>query len=232
MENFNTIIFGNNIQLYNFAESNDINISNAFTTTFMEIFGDSFLKTQHFLYEHPNVFISPTDVVVDCGANMGLFSAWAATLAKTVYSFEPSNGILPYLEKTSSLYNNILIVPHGVGEKEEVLSFTECYFSCGSHFSKYKINEFCLDKTVYDIKIISLDQYFINKKINYIKIDVEGAELEVIKGAKNIIKAQHPKMVIACYHIPNELTLVKESILSINSSYCFDEREGLLFAWT
>jgi FkbM family methyltransferase len=63
----------------------------------------------------------------------------------------------------------------------------ECYFSCGSHLNKYNLNKNCLDKQLYEIKLISLDDYFNNTSVDYIKIDVEGAELDVLNGASNLI---------------------------------------------
>ena len=114
MENFEIINIGKT-KLYNFAQSTDVNISNAFTSLFFELYANPIMDTQMFLYEHPYISIKDK-IIVDCGANMGLFSAWAATHCKQVYAFEPALGILPYLNKTASLYDNITIIPKGVAE--------------------------------------------------------------------------------------------------------------------
>ncbi len=58
-------------------------------------------------------------------------------------------------------------------------------------------------KSTTSIKTITIDSIYknLNKKIDYIKMDIEGAEIEAILGAQNCIKECKPKFVIASYHI-------------------------------
>lgn len=228
MDNFN-IIQVRNAKLFNFAESSDINLSNAFTSIFLELFMP--LKYGYTCYECPEAHIEQNDVVVDCGAHLGLFSIWGATQGKQVYSFEPSKGIIPYLHKNISLYNNIVHIPKAVGEKEDCKFFSECYFSCGSHLSSIDINKSCLLKEQYQIEVINIDSYFENQRIDFLKIDVEGYEQEVIKGAKATILRDSPKIAVACYHLVNEMDKVKHLLLQINSNYKFKQQKDVLIAW-
>ena len=46
----------------------------------------------------------------------------------------------------------------------------------------------------------SIDNQMKGKKVTFIKMDIEGAEIEALKGAENIIKTQKPKLAICIYH--------------------------------
>lgn len=123
-------------------------------------------------------------VVIDVGSNLGIYSLIAATFPKTkVYAFEPSRKIL------NNLYENINInkFEKKIDVAEEIVSnhcgyerFKECDVTEISH----------IDTAGQKKKCISLDQFIKEKKIKSIKmlkIDVEGAEMRVLKGSeKNI----------------------------------------------
>lgn len=53
--------------------------------------------------------------------------------------------------------------------------------------------------------VIRLDDYFINKKVTYIKMDIEGAELSALCGAEKLLKRCSPKLAVCLYHKPQDL---------------------------
>ncbi|MDR2233791.1 MAG: FkbM family methyltransferase [Tannerella sp.] len=63
---------------------------------------------------------------------------------------------------------------------------------------------------------VSLDDFFINREMpGFIKIDVEGAELQVLNGMKNMIEAKHPmKLVICTYHRRDDYKNITEHVLN------------------
>lgn len=67
--------------------------------------------------------------------------------------------------------------------------------------------------------MIALDSLFQNQKIDFIKIDCEGAEADILLGAKNIINTYSPKIVMACYHFYKDNKRLKNVLLSINPKY-------------
>lgn len=72
------------------------------------------------------------------------------------------------------------------------------------------------------IHITSLDDYFFNyKNIGLIKMDIEGAEFDAIKGAETIIRLNKPIMVISIYHTPKEFFELKPLISSWELGYKF-----------
>ena len=66
---------------------------------------------------------------------------------------------------------------------------------------------------------ISLDTYFKDKKIDVIKMDVEGSELNILYGAKDLIVSQAPVFLICTYHKADDATNIPEAIqrLSFNN---------------
>lgn len=89
------------------------------------------------------------------------------------------------------------------------------------------------------IDIISIDDFFENKKVDLIKADIEGYELFMLKGAENTIKKQLPKLAICTYHDINDLIDIMNYISKIsNSKYNFALRhhsnifsETVLYCW-
>ena len=139
-------------------------------------------------------YIPDNGVVIDVGANIGshtLYFAWMLNTSK-VYSFEPQKGLFPILQKNCEL-NNILdkVVLYNccVGEKEAYASLGNVAIYDASQTS------FNMSDTPTDYKIMSLDSLKLDK-VDFIKIDVEGHEIEVLRGAKETIARCKP--VIWC----------------------------------
>lgn len=75
----------------------------------------------------------------------------------------------------------------------------------------------------------SLDEELGDARVTFIKMDVEGAEMEALRGAEHIIRTQHPKLAISVYHKPGDIIDVSELILSYASDYRFYLRHYCLF---
>ena len=73
------------------------------------------------------------------------------------------------------------------------------------------------------VKSKSLDEFVEENNLNvgFIKIDVEGEEQNLLKGAINTIKTQKPIIYISIYHSPNDLFEIKPWIESLNLGYKF-----------
>ena len=69
------------------------------------------------------------------------------------------------------------------------------------------------------VETVTLDDYLGDKPVTYIKMDVEGAELEVIKGAKNIIMRQHPRLAVSIYHKIEDIWEIPALILEYYPGY-------------
>ena len=67
----------------------------------------------------------------------------------------------------------------------------------------------------------SIDNITAGDKVSFIKMDIEGAELDALKGAEQTIKKVHPKLAISAYHKFEDLLEIPQFIQVIDSSYKF-----------
>lgn len=145
--------------------------------------------------EYKEVFVdkvyakfSPKDkVVVDVGATAGEYALWAVSEgAKFVYAFEPNINSYKRMVRNITANNyTSKIQPFGIalGDGDYLMGeWKGDWFVKGTNnFTKIPANK--------------LDVYGI-RDIDLIKIDVEGFELEVLKGAVNVIKNFHPQIIV------------------------------------
>jgi len=134
--------------------------------------------------------------VLDIGANIGQFSFTLKSLYPLIhiYAFEPNKEIYPILEKNAANFKNLYTYNFGLGNKTGMKDF---YFSqtASAEGSLYKenMNQNYVRKDVKKtkVKIMKLTPKIIKKlnipqKIDFVKIDVEGAEVDVLKSLKII----------------------------------------------
>lgn len=144
--------------------------------------------------------IFPGATFIDIGANVGWISLEAASLAGKkgkVYSLEPIKHLCSLFEKLIMLNNlkNIFVINAAAGAEE---GFTEINVSeVGSAFQE-RSSLIQVDREVdkQEIMVLPVDQFFNSKNIDFIKIDVEGFELEVLKGAIKTIEKHRPTVLI------------------------------------
>jgi hypothetical protein len=70
-----------------------------------------------------------------------------------------------------------------------------------------------------EIEADSIDNVCENENVSFIKMDVEGSELEALKGAQKQIKANKPKLAICVYHKKEDLLTIPQYILSVRPDY-------------
>ena len=84
------------------------------------------------------------------------------------------------------------------------------------------------------ISVEALDQELLvkrNEKVTFIKMDIEGAELETLKGARRIITEQKPKLAVCVYHKPEDIFTIPEYLRTLNPDYKFYLRHYTFAAW-
>lgn len=136
--------------------------------------------------------IKKGDVVVDVGANMGLYTLISAKLvgdSGKVYSFEPDPVAFSILSKnvTENSYNNVVLINKAVTNKtgfEKFSTDSDESLSVANYLLKEEPEKFVTVET------ITLDDFFKNMSSNMsiVKMDVEGAEFKALKRLENLIK--------------------------------------------
>lgn len=71
------------------------------------------------------------------------------------------------------------------------------------------------------VETVSLDEFLDNKKVDIIKMDIEGAEMEALKGAQNVIRRNKPCLTLSIYHRPEDIIELPLYVYSLNQNYKF-----------
>jgi len=130
--------------------------------------------------------ITKNDIVVEIGANIGEFTLAAADQAKQVYAFEPDPSCLDCLKLNTDQLENVQIVKKGASDKNKKLTFYVSSEDADSSFIKPKKYTKKLE-----IDAIRLDTWMQEAgldRIDFLKVEAEGAEIEVLKGLGDRIK--------------------------------------------
>ncbi|MBS1682687.1 MAG: FkbM family methyltransferase [Bacteroidetes bacterium] len=156
-------------------------------------------EVREFIYLHR--FLKKDMVAIDVGANLGEYTVFMAKRLGegSVYSFEPMSSTRQQLEENIKLnqFKNVVVVGHGLSDREHQLQIHEvddaheglATFYLGDRKVK---NSFEVQLKKLDDEIESLGI----KKIDFIKIDVEGSELPALKGSLQSINKWKPIILV------------------------------------
>ena len=150
-------------------------------------------------------FINEGDIVFDIGANIGCFTlpmAKKVGLKGKVISFEPQPFINKLLLENIKLNNidNVKIMNEGLGLKEQILTLEDIDYSSTGNFGGVGLttdnSSFTKlrSKRRHQIKVVKLDKFLHLKKCNFLKIDAENMDLDVLRGGKNFLKQFRPTL--------------------------------------
>ena len=144
-------------------------------------------------------------LIVDVGAATGHFAILAARLfpGSIVYAFEPSERQRILLTRNARLneVKNLKIVPFGLWKCADQLAFrTNGAESSLESVSRFRGHLKFLEK----VAVLPLDQWVREKGISgidLIKMDAEGAEIEILEGADAVLRRDHPRLLVQAYHL-------------------------------
>ena len=146
--------------------------------------------------------VSAGDIVFDIGAHAGYFSLLFSRLvgkAGKVFAFEPLPGNIQFLKKHLDLNKcmNVELIEAAVSEKSGRSRFMIGQDSFSGHLVKSGEQG-----EGHFINIIALNDFVRQRsldRVDFIKIDVEGAELDVLVGARPILKHMQPTLFISLH---------------------------------
>ena len=178
---------------------------------------DNLLYAEREDLQYLDVF-SPVDdeVVIDAGAYDGAtainFLEWGKGKVKHVYSFELDPVNAARCEETFKPYaDKVTLVPKGTWDKDAVIHINA---TGGTRSGIRGLG----DTEAY---LTSIDNVVKDERVTFIKMDVEGAELKSLMGARNTIIKNHPRLAICAYHKPEDMYEIPGYILSIVPEYKF-----------
>lgn len=141
-------------------------------------------------------------LILDIGANIGQTSLWIAKYIKSdlvnIIAFEPYPSTYSKLKYNLSLNNNFKNISAeniALGNSNSKLYMTDCGSSNSGGFT---VNSVKINNDVVEVLQTTIDSYFKNneQRINFIKIDVEGFEYQVLLGGEQTIKKDYPILFI------------------------------------
>jgi len=154
-------------------------------------------------------------IVADVGANQGLYTLWLAHVATggRVYAFEPDPELFQCLENNvrNNQLTNISAIRAAASNRSGILSFALNELNRGDN--RVSTN---LDRTPSrgTVPAITIDEVVTNSHLDLLKIDVQGFEIEVLQGAREILNNNRSLTILVEFwpyglrqtgHQPNEL---------------------------
>ncbi len=129
---------------------------------------------------------------LDIGANIGNHSIEFSKFFNNVFSFEPNQDTFEILKFNTKNFSNIKIFNFGISDEEKQIDLYEDPTNFGgSSFKNFSPNT---NKLQVELKI--LDNISLPHNIGFIKIDVEGMELNVLRGGRKLLEKNRP---IICF---------------------------------
>ncbi|WP_168365951.1 FkbM family methyltransferase [Dickeya zeae] len=166
------------------------------------------------------ILLKDNEVFIDCGAYDGdsingflkkIEEQGVGKPAKII-GFEPDEKNFLSLCNNTANIQNCYRFKKGVWRDRAVL-----HFSSGHDLSS-KVTDSITENT---IELISIDEVMNGDVVTFIKMDIEGSELEALKGAEKTIKTHVPTLAISVYHKPEDLIEIPKLIMEMNSNYKF-----------
>lgn len=157
-------------------------------------------------------------VIFDIGANIGNFMTWMAKYYPQgrVYAIEPQRAVFQQLTGNAAINNlyNVYTYNCAIGAHDHVITFQEPNYFTTEDFGIFSLVQDKIpiqDGASHTIDVYALDsfvEHFSVPKVDLLKIDAEGMDLDVLHGATKTIRDYHP--VIFVEHCDNQRSIRSE----------------------
>jgi hypothetical protein len=142
--------------------------------------------------------VNDNDVVADVGAAEGNFSLSVVELAKKIYLFEADKNWIPALKKTFEPWSYKVVI----------------------------VNKYVENKNTENS--ICLDDFFREENINFLKADVESAEISLLQGAHRLLSNQNIKIAVCTYYKQHDAEAINKFLMQ-NKFYTEFSKGYMLF---
>jgi len=177
------------------------------------------------------------EVFVDCGAFVGdtieQYLAFCYGACQKIVAFEPTERTFhalavrtERLKKEWALHDGqIQLELAGIGEKSCHLAAEDAKFEQTDRRLVGKTMVGRSEVASGGITIHSIDEFFASEPVTFLKADIEGFEMSMLRGAERTIKRDHPKLAICIYHSPVDMYEIALKIKDICPDYHFKVRQ-------
>lgn len=174
-------------------------------------------------YENGPVRVQPGDVVLDCGANVGDFAGYALRAgALRVVAIEPSREAVECLRRNFGSDPRVTVYPRGVWHEATTLRFWTYENSALDSAVMDKRTESHASPKQVSIDVTTIDRIVDElqlPRVDFVKMDIEGAERQALKGAARTISRFRPRMAIATENLPDDYVEVPKAVRGITEAY-------------
>ena len=177
-------------------------------------------------------------VILDIGANIGTYSSWIAKFRpdSLIYAFEPQRLIYQMFCGNMAVnnYQNVYAYNMGLSNNSTTIKVQELDYTVVNNFGAYSLQEdLLLNKSSYHsvLDITTVDNFVAKhelSKVDFLKIDVEGMDVEVLQGARETLSKYRPSMLV---EYDNTRFSKKDEIIAELSYYnytCVEHMNNLL----
>lgn len=178
--------------------------------SFLEIFVDNDYELCSGFEPHPEW------VVIDAGANIGLFSLYAAQTCSKVYAFEPDPRAFEHLReniRSNDLGNKVKLIPQALSSSIGKGNISRSSRITANSIVRDLPSHTSTNESDLPVDVTTLDTFFRQERldqINLIKMDVEGSEAKALKGGTYALtRTQRVVMEYHNYLVPDVLAEVR-----------------------
>lgn len=185
--------------------------------------------------------LNKNSVFFDIGTNKGEYAYYAEKLMnpKNIYLFEPEKKLNKQLQAIFSNchVNNVALSDNKGAHQFKIPVINGTIDNCLSSLEIDNKEDNETESIIYEVKTDTLDNFTREKNIipDLIKIDVEGHELSVLKGAENFISEHHPTLIIEIeqrHHKNTNIESVFESFkVKGYQCYYYSKKQSQLFSY-
>jgi FkbM family methyltransferase len=169
------------------------------------------------------------DVVLDCGANIGTFVRTALDAgAYKVVAIEIFQGNVLALRKTFSneiAEGRVVVVPEGVWHEDATLQLSVFRNSALDSIVMRKRREERAKAKLVNVHVTTIDSIVTRmglKRVDFIKMDIEGAERNALRGAAEVLRRFRPRLAIATENLPDDVVQVPMVVAEAVTDYKVD----------
>lgn len=168
------------------------------------------------IYDQDGLGVRAGDVVLDCGANVGVYTRTALDAgARLVVAIELAPENLECLRRNFAeevRAGRVIVYPKGVWDKDDSLVLNVHAGNSAADSVVFKADKGSQGPTVPLTTIDKLVAELKLDRVDFIKMDIEGAEKNALVGAHGTLAKYHPRMALSAYHLPGDPEKIPELV--------------------
>ncbi len=175
------------------------------------------------IYNHRELGARPGDIVLDAGANIGLYAREALRQgARMVIAIEPVPANLECLRrnlKAEISAGTVIVCPEGVWNQHD---FLEMHVAPDHQTTASFVKKSDDDTVNVKLPLTTVDKIVSElhlPRVDFIKMDIEGAERKALEGAHDTIRRYRPRLAICVYHLEDDPVVIPALVKSLRPDY-------------